>query len=313
MKFNEDSRVKIPAIIHLTRLGYNYISLRNNSWDQSTNIFTDIFKSSVGRINPELTNSDLDRLIDKISLTLDNEDLGKGFYEMLSSKSDTQLIDFENFDNNDFNVVTELPCIKDDEEFRPDITLLINGMPLVFIEVKKPNNLDGIQAEHKRIARRFENKKFRKFINITQLMVFTNNMEYDNGSSVPLQGAFYSSTSYSKPVFNYFREEEDLNLDLILKQENKEEEIRILKDTNLISILSQPEFITNKQPNTPTNRISTSLFSKDRISFILQYAITYVKGLDGLQKHVMRYPQIFATKAIKQKISDSRKVPFMRC
>ncbi len=307
MKFNEDSRVKIPAIIHLTRLGYNYISLRNNSWDQSTNIFTDIFKSSVGRINPELTNSDLDRLIDKISLTLDNEDLGKGFYEMLSSKSDTQLIDFENFDNNDFNVVTELPCIKDDEEFRPDITLLINGMPLVFIEVKKPNNLDGIQAEHKRIARRFENKKFRKFINITQLMVFTNNMEYDNGSSVPLQGAFYSSTSYSKPVFNYFREEEDLNLDLILKQENKEEEIRILKDTNLISILSQPEFITNKQPNTPTNRISTSLFSKDRISFILQYAITYVKGLDGLQKHVMRYPQIFATKAIKQKISDGLK------
>ena len=307
MKFNEDSRVKIPAIIHLTRLGYNYISLRNNSWDQSTNIFTDIFKSSVGRINPELTDSDLDRLIDKISLTLDNEDLGKGFYEMLSSKSDTQLIDFENFDNNDFNVVTELPCIKDDEEFRPDITLLINGMPLVFIEVKKPNNLDGIQAEHKRIARRFENKKFRKFINITQLMVFTNNMEYDDGSPVPLQGAFYSSTSYSKPVFNYFREEEDLNLDLILKQENKEEEIRILKDTNLISILNQPEFITNKQPNTPTNRISTSLFSKDRISFILQYAITYVKGLDGLQKHVMRYPQIFATKAIKQKISDGLK------
>ena len=202
--------------------------------------FTDIFKSSVGRINPELTDSDLDRLIDKISLTLDNEDLGKGFYEMLSSKSDTQLIDFENFDNNDFNVVTELPCIKDDEEFRPDITLFINGMPLVFIEVKKPNNLDGIQAEHKRIARRFENKKFRKFINITQLMVFTNNMEYDDGSPVPLQGAFYSSTSYSKPVFNYFREEEDLNLDLILKQENKEKEIRILKDTNLISIINQP-------------------------------------------------------------------------
>ena len=77
MKFNEDSRVKIPAIIHLTRLGYDYISLKNNNWDQSTNIFTEIFKSSVGKINPELTDSDLDRLIDKISLTLDNEDLGK--------------------------------------------------------------------------------------------------------------------------------------------------------------------------------------------------------------------------------------------
>lgn len=307
MKFNEDSRVKIPAIIHLTRLGYDYISLKNNVWDSSTNIFTDIFKSSVCRINPELSNSDLDRLIDKISLTLENEDLGKAFYEMLTSKTGVQIIDFENFDNNDFKVVTELPCIKDDEEFRPDITLLINGMPLVFIEVKKPNNLDGIQAEHKRIARRFENKKFRKFINITQLMVFTNNMEYDNESLVPLQGAFYSSTSYAKPVFNYFREEEELNLDALLKPENKDDEIEILKDTNLVSILNQPEFVTNKQPNTPTNRLSTSLFSKDRISFMLQYAIAYVKELSGLQKHVMRYPQIFATKAIEQKISDGLK------
>ena len=307
MKFNEDSRVKIPTIIHLTRLGYDYISLKNHSWDVSTNIFTDIFKSSVGEINPELSDHDLDRLIDKISLTLENEDLGKSFYEMLTSKTGVQLIDFENFDNNDFKVVTELPCVKDDEEFRPDVTLLINGMPLVFIEVKKPNNLDGIQAEHKRIARRFENKKFRKFINTTQLMVFTNNMEYDDGSPVPLQGAFYSSTSYSKPVFNYFREEEELNLDDLLKPENKDVEIEILKDTNLVSIINQPEFITNKQPNTPTNRISTSLFSRDRIKFILQYAITYVKESSGLQKHVMRYPQIFATKAIERKISNGLK------
>jgi type I restriction enzyme R subunit len=307
MKFNEDSRVKIPTIIHLTRLGYDYISLKNHSWDVSTNIFTDIFKSSVGKINPELSDHDLDRLIDKISLTLENEDLGKSFYEMLTSKTGVQLIDFENFDNNDFKVVTELPCVKDDEEFRPDVTLLINGMPLVFIEVKKPNNLDGIQAEHKRIARRFENKKFRKFINITQLMVFTNNMEYDDGSPVPLQGAFYSSTSYSKPVFNYFREEEELNLDDFLKPENKDVEIEILKDTNLVSIINQPEFITNKQPNTPTNRISTSLFSRDRIKFILQYAITYVKESSGLQKHVMRYPQIFATKAIERKLSNGLK------
>ena len=212
MRFNEDSRVKIPSIIHLTRLGYEYMSLRNNSFDLSTNIFTKVFKSSVGKINPDLSDSELDKLIDKISLTLENEDLGKAFYEMLTSKSGIRLIDFENFDNNDFKVVTELPCKKDDEEFRPDITLLINGMPLVFIEVKKPNNLEGIQAEHKRIRQRFENKKFRKFINITQFMVFTNNMEYDDGAITPIQGAFYSSTAYGETQFNYFREEEELDL-----------------------------------------------------------------------------------------------------
>lgn len=47
MKFNEDSRVKIPSILHLTRLGYDYLSLKDAEWDESTNVFTDIFKESI--------------------------------------------------------------------------------------------------------------------------------------------------------------------------------------------------------------------------------------------------------------------------
>jgi hypothetical protein len=34
IKHNEDTRVKLPAILHLTRLGYNYISLKNAVWDE---------------------------------------------------------------------------------------------------------------------------------------------------------------------------------------------------------------------------------------------------------------------------------------
>lgn len=177
MRFNEDSRVKIPTILHLIKLGYQYLPLNRQKWDESTNIFTDVFKSSIKRLNPELADGDVSRFYDEIVLCLENEDLGKIFHEKLTSKSGTRLIDFENFDNNTFNVVTELTCKNGDEEFCPDITLLINGMPLVFIEVKKPNNQDGVLAEHKRIETRFKNKKFRKFVNITQLMVFSNNME----------------------------------------------------------------------------------------------------------------------------------------
>lgn len=39
MKFNEDSRIKIPTILHLISLGYKYLSLKNQVWDESTNIF----------------------------------------------------------------------------------------------------------------------------------------------------------------------------------------------------------------------------------------------------------------------------------
>ena len=146
MIFNEDSRVKIPTILHFTRLGYKYLSLKGAIWDIETNIFTKVFQESISKINPQIDHLEVNRLLDEVSLLLENEDLGKAFYERLTEKSGIKLIDFENFENNTFNVVTELPCKKDDEEFRPDITLLINGMPLVFIEVKKPNNQDGILA-----------------------------------------------------------------------------------------------------------------------------------------------------------------------
>ncbi len=189
-----------------------------------------------------------------------------------------------------------------DEEFRPDVILLINGMPLAFIEVKKPNNQDGILAEHRRIESRFKNKKFRNFVNITQLMVFSNNMEYDDNSPLPLEGAFYATASYQKPGFNYFREEKKFDLDSILTPLDEEVEMMVLKDNNLVSIKSSPEFITNKNPDSPTHRICTSLFQRDRLSFLLQYALVYVKEESGLQKHIMRYPQIFATKAIEAKL-----------
>jgi len=299
MPFNEDSRVKIPSILHLTRLGYTYLSKDGAVWDESTNIFTDIFRESLSSINPDQDADELKRLQAEVSLLLDNEDLGKSFYERLVQKSGVRLIDFEDFSNNTFHVVTELPCKNGDDEFRPDITLLINGLPLVFIEVKKPNNKDGILAERNRINARFKNKKFRQFINITQLMVFSNNMEYDSESLLPIEGAFYATPACGPVKFNYFREEEDLDLDYLLAPENEEVEDFILCDNNLEVIKHSPEFITNKNPDTPTNRLSTSLFCKDRLAFLLNYAIAYVHETDGIQKHVMRYPQIFATKAIE--------------
>ena len=60
MKFNEDSRVKIPAILHLMQLGYGYLSLKDPAvtWDHSTNIFSPLFVESIKRINPSLTDAE---------------------------------------------------------------------------------------------------------------------------------------------------------------------------------------------------------------------------------------------------------------
>jgi type I restriction enzyme R subunit len=311
MAFNEDSRVKIPALLHLIRLGYSYISRKEQFRQEETNIFADIFIKSIQKINPNVAFDDVKRLLDELTLKLDFDDLGREFYKSLTATSGIKLIDFDNFKNNSFHVTTELTCKNGEDEFRPDITVLVNGMPLVFIEVKKPNNKDGILAERKRINDRYKNKKFKRFANITQMMLFSNNMPYEDGVIEPLQGAYYATSAYSDLQFNYFREEENLNLTYLLAPENDEIENLILKDNHIIAIKHSPEFITNKHYNTPTNIILTSLLSKDRLAFILKYAIAYVDeeiaGKIVTQKHIMRYPQIFATKAIEQKLSEGVK------
>ena len=307
MSFNEDSRVKLPAILHLTQLGYQYLSLKDAVWDIETNIFKDIFAESIAKINEDRADVNIDRLYQDVSIALDNEDLGKSFYDMLINQSGTRLIDFENFDNNTFHVVTELTYKNGQEEFRPDIICLINGMPLVFVEVKKPNNREGVIAERNRIESRFQNKKFRKFVNITQLMIFSNNMEYDPNEIEPWQGAYYASPSYYKPIFNYFREDTGFNLTQVLQPLDVKVQDFLLKDTNYPAIKNSPEFATNRNPDSPTNRILTSLLSKERLAFFLRYALAYVKETSGLQKHIMRYPQFFATKAIESKLSQGIK------
>ncbi|PIT12285.1 restriction endonuclease subunit R [Snodgrassella alvi] len=307
MAFNEDTRVKIPTIMHLVRLGYHYLSLKTQQWDINTNIFPELFHQAVTKINPHLEQDDVGRLLEEVKLSLDNEDLGKAFYDKLTARSGTKLIDFEHFNNNSFHVVTELTYKNGDEEFRPDITLLINGMPLVFIEVKKPNNPEGILAERDRINKRFQNKKFKRFVNITQFMIFSNNMEYEDGAVQPLQGAFYASASYGEPIFNYFREEQTLILPELSKPLDEQKVLEILKDNNKETLQSSEEFKLNKNELRPTNRICTSLLSKDRLAFILRYALTYVAETQVLEKHIMRYPQIFATKAIEHKLNEGIK------
>lgn len=307
MSFNENSRVKIPALLHLMKLGYHYITLDQQQRRDDTNIFEDIFVESLARINPGVTQEEILRVLDEVSLELDYEDLGRKFYQRLTTTSGIKLIDFKNFDNNSFHITAELTAKNGDEEFRPDITILINGMPLAFVEVKKPHNKQGVIDERSRINKRFRNKHFRRFANVTQLMVFSNNMEYEDGIVEPVFGAFYATSAYADLQFNYFREDEDYPVKQKLGAISELEENAILKDNNLLVIKHSPEFKINKEPNTPTHRILTSLFSRERLAFILRYAIAYVEEESSLQKHIMRYPQIFATMAITAKLDEGKR------
>jgi hypothetical protein len=93
--FNENTRVQVPAALHLCRLGYTYITdVSDYHYDTKTNILTDIFLRSLVRLNPEMTNIECKQLLDKIIGMLKNDDLGMEFYNLLSSNRGIKLIDF---------------------------------------------------------------------------------------------------------------------------------------------------------------------------------------------------------------------------
>lgn len=323
--FNEATRVQMPALVHLTRLGYTYFGKMTEEmagviYDPDTNILREVFKNQFAKLNP-IHEGEAEETLRQIRQELDNDDLGRSFYKRLTSVSPIRLVDLDHPENNVYHCTAEFTCKRDQDEFRPDITLFINGLPLVFIEVKKPNNLGGMVAESERMNRqRFPNKKFRRFINITQLMIFSNNMEYDTlGGIVPIQGAFYCTTARKSTPFNCFREENLGNATVApyiknypYMEYNVGVERKILTDFNCQVIHHTPEYQTNLNTNTPTNRIITSMCSPERLLFILKYGMAYVKmerEIDGKiestdQKHIIRYQQLFAALAIRQKLDE---------
>ncbi|MDF2844263.1 MAG: restriction endonuclease subunit [Herbinix sp.] len=301
-KFNEDSRVKIPAILHFRRLGYTYQSKIKANIDTRNNIFVDVFKKAIRDINgKDYSDAVLDGLIKEIATLTDNDkDKGMGFYQRLVNYNSIKLIDLENPLRNDFRVVSELTYRGERDEFRPDITILINGIPLGFMEVKKPNNQNGIQKEFDRMKYRLKSDDFTHFFNQLQVLGFSNNQPYDDGAQILLQGSFYTTPNGDKAAYNHFREEMKIAVNEYLDDNDIN---NVLSDNNIMSIKHDTEFIDNLSPDTYTNEFITSLFSKERLIFFIRYGIVYVDSLrDGLNKHIIRYPQFFGIQRLIEKL-----------
>ena len=319
LKFNEDTRVKIPATIQFLKLGYNYQSLKDDKLDLdfNTKIFINRFIPAIERINKKkLSYDNIKQLLDEINNLIKNNDLGKEFYNRLINPQDKlKLIDFDNIDDNDFAVVDELPfSITPDSDvgsFRPDINILINGMPLAFLEVKKPNNEGGIQKEFKRMINdRLKNSEFKKYFNLIQIVSFSNNMEYEDSDEAEdvRAGSFYTTPNGNNTSFSFFREDDELyNVNYKYKEISNEYIKEIMKDLGYDKRnCDSEEFKENLKETTPCNSFITSVFDKERLLYFLYYGILYVNEKVP-QKQIMRYPQFFATRKIIERLESGGK------
>ena len=317
--FSELTRVQIPAALHLMRMGYTYLSRNSKEIeerDPDTNILVSVFKEQFLTFNNYLTDEDFERELANIKLELDQNDLGRSFFKRIQGQEGAVYIDWENPEANTFHLALEVTCQNGQDEFRPDIVVFINGLPLSYIEVKQPNAIrdgkTGIQSEQDRTRYRFENRKFRRFNNITQLIALSDNLPYISGQGQQKQGSYYGSNAYSKTKFNAFKEEREVDFLNSIVPLTDEQIDFVLEDVKRFALKSQPEFTTNLQPDTPCNTFLSSLYQKERLLFMLRFGLVYVEeeskeGQIQLQKHVMRYPQYFATRAIEETIAKGVK------
>ena len=76
----------MPALVHLTRLGYRYFGkvsedMSGIEYDPDTNILIKVFFKKFDELNPEHTGKGQE-ILRVIRIELDNDDLGRSFYRV---------------------------------------------------------------------------------------------------------------------------------------------------------------------------------------------------------------------------------------
>ncbi|WP_416373312.1 DEAD/DEAH box helicase family protein [Mycoplasmopsis canis] len=155
-------------------------------------------------------------------------------------------------------------------------------------------------------------------------MIFSNNMEYTDIVRKSFC-SFFCTGANKKVFFNRFIEEpikNDPNYfynNFVYNDIPVDIEKSILSDFNSKNILNTSEYETSKSYLTNTNKILTSLCSKERILFLIKYGIAYLtseREEDGKKitinhTHIARYQQLFACLAVKEKLDKGIKLCFI--
>ncbi len=113
-------------------------------------------KESLRLINPEIPDEAIDEAIRKITKNNSQDTVSNNhyFHNLLVNGIDVEyrkkngsikhdnifIFDFNHMENNEFLAVNQFTIIENRHERRPDIVLFVNGIPLVIIELKNPED-----------------------------------------------------------------------------------------------------------------------------------------------------------------------------
>ena len=147
--FNEETTVEREIIDHLKApaLGWTYRSREQVTalrQDEREVLLLPLLREKLRQLNPTILADEarVDAIITKLRACRDNQQwlawLQNGVnykFDPAENAQDVRLIDFDNLDANDWWVTNQFP-VEGNSPRRPDIVLLINGIPVVVIEAK---------------------------------------------------------------------------------------------------------------------------------------------------------------------------------
>lgn len=147
--FNEETTVEREIIEHLkaAKLGWTWRSrdyLKKYRPDEREVLLLPLLREKIKALNPAVLTDDsrVDAIVTKLLACRDNQQwlawLKDGVnykFDAAENAQDVRLIDYENLDANDWWVTNQF-SIDGRSTRRPDIVLLINGIPVIVIEAK---------------------------------------------------------------------------------------------------------------------------------------------------------------------------------
>ena len=184
--------------------------------DKKECILPCILEESIKKLNPDVPSDKLDAVIKELTADFSDSDLVSKNYELYNKirnyinvpiikngKEDfalVKLIDFDNPENNSFTAVSQM-WIKGRYNWRrPDIIIFVNGLPLVFIELK--NGIVKVEEAYQ--------KNLKSYIkDVPNLFAFNQICVLSNGFETRL-GAFNATYDY---FFEWLKQKEGEKID----------------------------------------------------------------------------------------------------
>ena len=246
------------AIQIFKNLGYEEIEKTNLNFFEN-GIQTDILEKQMEKINKYEYNNQKHKfrnetikqaienlLINKTYFTneaiYDLLTIGTSYEETMEDDSkkayDIKYIDFENINNNVFNIARDYTFVnKKSEILKFDIVVFINGIPIAIIDIKNQYLESGIEQTIK-IQEKFP--EFFKFIQV--IMVFNK------------EQAKYATSTSKKEQFTIWKEQKESLIEEILKP------------------------VSTKRKINNQDKIITSIFFKERLLDLIKNYILYNEG-----------------------------------